>query len=463
MEIQFCGAARTVTGSMHLLSVNGHRVLLDCGLYQGHRKEAFERNRHFPFDPRSIHSLVLSHAHIDHAGNIPRLAREGFRGPVFSTIATRDLCGFMLRDSAYIQEKDVERVNKKRARDGQVLFEPLYTLPDAERCLEQFEGLPYHHPFEAAPGARVEFLDAGHILGSAVVLVEVAEGPRTVRLAFTGDVGRPRTPIIRDPEPIREAEVLISESTYGDRLHEAERDHREELRGIFEATWNRKGKILIPAFSVGRTQTVVYHLHQLFLAGQLPPCPIFVDSPLSANVTDVFRRHPECYDEETGTFLSRRLDPFGFERLQYVRTADESRSLNDRPGPFVVIAASGMCESGRVLHHLRHVAPHAENTILLVGFMAEHTLGRRIMDGARVIKVYGEEYPVRAEVRYISGFSGHADHRELLAFFGPFKARPARTFLVHGELDQAEGLARRLSAAGFPKVDIPQTGERFGI
>ena len=463
MEIQFCGAARTVTGSMHLLSVNGRQVLLDCGLFPGHRQESYEKNRHFPFNPRDIHSLVLSHAHIDHAGNIPRLVKEGFRGPIFCTQATRDLCGHMLPDSAFIQEKDLERVNRKRAKEGKVLFEPLYTLEDVKEALELFEGIPYRHPFEAAPGLRVELLDAGHILGSATVHLRASEGPREARIVFTGDVGRPGTPIIRDPEPFADAEVLISESTYGDRLHPEEVDHATELRDSLRRTVARRGKVLIPAVSVGRTQTVVYHLHRLILDGQLEPVPIFVDSPLSANVTDVFRRHPECYDEETGEFLEKSLDPFGFARLTYVRTPEESKALNDRPGPFLVIAASGMCESGRVLHHLKHVAPSTQNTVLLVGFMAEHTLGRRIQDGAKEVKVYGEVYPLRAEVKYIPGFSGHADRKELLGFFSHLKAPPRRTFLVHGELDQAEGLARHLGASGFPRVDVPAPGERFGV
>ena len=463
MDVQFFGAARTVTGSMHVVTASGHRVLLDCGLHQGHRKEAFQLNRKIPFDPTGIHSMVLSHAHIDHSGNIPGLCRLGYQGPIFSTLATRDLCEFMLRDSAHIQEKDLQVVNKKRAARGESLFEPLYTMADAEKSLERFEGLPYHHPFEAAPGIQVRFHDAGHILGSALVELTITEGPRTVRLVFTGDVGRPGTPIIRDPEALPAADVLITESTYGDRLHEQGGKLAEELQAVVAAAASRRGKVLIPAFSVGRTQTVVYFLHQLFNAGKLPPMPIFVDSPLSANVTDVFRRHPECYDEETGEFLADHQDPFGFERLQYVRTAEESKTLNARPGPFIVIAASGMCESGRVLHHLGHVAPFPENTILLVGFMAENTLGRRIEDGVKTIKLYGEEYPVRAEVKKISGFSGHADRDELLTFLGTLARPPEKTFLVHGEVDQMEGFARHLGQRGFPDIQIPGPGQGFKV
>ena len=463
MELEFHGAAHAVTGSMHLIAVNGKRVLLDCGLHQGKRKEAFELNRKMPIDPKGIHSLVLSHAHIDHSGNIPRLVRDGFTGPIFATNATRDLCEYMLLDSAHIQEKDVEQVNVKRAKRGENPFEPLYTIADAEKSLLQFEGYPYHTPFEAAPGVKVEFTDAGHILGSASVLLELTEGDRTLRLAFTGDVGRPHTPIIRDPEPIREADVLITESTYGDRLHEAEGDVVEELRAAIAAALARKGRVLIPAFSVGRTQTVVYHLHHLFNAGQLPPVPIFVDSPLSANVTDVFRRHPECYDEATAEFLSKKEDPFGFGRLVYTRSAEESKALNDRPGPFITVAASGMCESGRVLHHLRHVAPRPENLILLVGYMAESTLGRRIQEGAKTIRVYGDEFPVKAEVKMISGLSGHADRDELLKFFSGLRAPPRRTFLVHGEEDQSQGLAKTLAARGWKDVLVPAPGDRFTL
>ncbi len=462
MKLQFLGAARTVTGSMHLLEVNGRRLLLDCGLYQGRRKEAFEKNRKLLFDSKDIHSVVLSHAHIDHSGNLPRLTRD-FRGPIFCTAATRDLCEFMLRDSAHIQERDVEKVNRKRARQGKNLFEPLYTMGDAELCLEQFEGLPYNYSFEAAPGVRAEFHEAGHILGSAWVELEITEGPRVLRLAFTGDLGRDDLPIIRDPEPITAADILLCESTYGDRLHGQKGDLSRELEEVIARTFDRRGKILIPAFSVGRTQTVVYHLHKLFDAGKLPPVPIFVDSPLSANVTDVFRLHPECYDAEAAKFLSRKLDPFGFKRLRYIRTADESKTLNDRPGPFITISASGMCESGRILHHLRHVAPHRENTILLVGFMAEHTLGRRIQDGVETFRVYGEEYPLRAEVKAISGFSGHADRDEILNFLEKLRAPPQRTFIIHGEVDQAEGLARHLGKRGHRRVEIPKPGEKFSI
>jgi metallo-beta-lactamase family protein len=463
MFLTFHGAARTVTGSMHLVEANGTKLLLDCGLYQGKRKEAFERNRRLPFDPTSIHAVILSHAHIDHSGNLPLLVKKGFRGRILATSATRDLCEWMLLDSAKIQEKDVEHVNEKRGRRGEAPFEPLYTTADAERCLEAFEGVPYGQRVSAAPGADLVFRDAGHMLGSAVTHLEIREGGRTVRLAFTGDVGRERMPILHDPTPPEEADVLICESTYGGRAHETEADLKSRLAEVIGKTHARGGKMLIPAFAVGRTQTIVYYLHQLAVERRIPPLPVFVDSPLAVNVTEVFRRHPECYDEETHRFLAGKTDAFGFHKLTYVRDAEASKALNDLPVPCLIIAASGMMESGRVLHHLKRIAPDPRSTILIVGFMAEHTLGRRVEERVPSIRVYGEEYPLRAEVLSISGFSGHADAREMVAFLGRLRKPPASTFLVHGEEPQARELAARLKERGFPRVEVPAPGERFEV
>lgn len=463
MFLHFHGAARTVTGSMHLLEVNGQKVLLDCGLYQGHRKLAFERNRNIPFRATEIHNVVLSHAHTDHCGNLPQLTKNGFQGRIICTQATRDLCEWMLRDSAHIQEKDVDYVNKKRRKGGQSDFEPLYTEKDAEDCLEVFEGIPYEHPVTVASGVRVTFQDAGHMLGSAVVHLDITEGQRRIKLVFTGDVGRARTPIIRDPVPPVDALVLISESTYGDRLHEKEGDIKEVLADVIRSTAARGGKLLVPAFSVGRTQNVVFYLHQLTLEGKIPSLPIFVDSPLSANVTDVFRAHPECYDAETLKFIESRRDPFGFGRLTYVREAEASKALNGMATPCIIIAASGMMESGRVLHHLKWIAPDPRNTILIVGFMAEHTLGRRVKERQPVIKLFGEEYPLRAQVREVSGLSGHADRDELLGFLGRFRRKPDHAFLVHGEEDQSLKFADHLRNAGFPRVEVPFPGQSFEI
>ena len=463
MLLQFHGAARTVTGSMHLLEVNGHKVLLDCGLYQGSRKLAFERNRHLPFKAAEIHNVVLSHAHIDHSGNLPQLTKEGFQGRIICTQATRDLCEWMLRDSAHIQEKDVEHVNKKRAKKKETPFEPLYTAQDAENCLDAFEGIPYEHEVTVAPGVRVTFRDAGHMLGSAVVHLDITEKERRIRLVFTGDVGREHTPIIRDPVPPLDAIVLISESTYGDRLHEKEGDVKEHLAKVIQRTHARGGKLLIPAFSVGRTQNVVYFLHQLTLEGRIPNLPVFVDSPLSANVTEVFRKHPECYDRETLKFLESQRDPFGFARLTYVREVEASKALNELTAPAVIISASGMMESGRVIHHLKFLAPNPRNTILIVGYQAENTLGRRVADRVETIKLFGDEYPLRAEVEEISGLSGHADRDELLRFLGHLRRKPDHTFLVHGEESQSLKFAERLRERGFPRVEVPFPGQRFEV
>ena len=461
MILHFHGGARTVTGTSHIVEVNGAKLLLDCGLYQGKRKLAFEQNRSLAFRPDEIHNVILSHAHIDHAGNLPQLTRDHFRGRILCTQATFDLSRWMLKDSAHIQEKDVEYVNKKRRKNGQAPFEPLYSMKDAERCLEHFEGIPYGHQLTVAPGVTVTFADAGHILGSAVTHLDIAEGERRRKLVFTGDVGR-TMPIIRDPVPPTEADVLITESTYGDRLHDKEDDVKSRLADVIQRTRARGGKVLIPAFSLGRTQTVVYHLHQLFHERGLS-LPIFVDSPLSANVTDVFRRHAECYDPETLAFLEKDQDPFGFERLTYVRELEESKALNDLLIPCIIISASGMMESGRVLHHLKHIAPDRRNSILVVGFMAENTLGRRVEQGVDTIKLFGEEFPLRAEVSTISGLSGHADRDELLDFLGHLRKPPAHTFVVHGEEAQALAFAEHLREKGFPRVEVPYPGQRFAV
>ncbi len=461
MRLRFHGAARTVTGSCHILEVNGETVLLDCGLFQGKRKEAFERNRRFPFDPSKIHNVVLSHAHIDHSGNLPSLMARGFRGRIVATRATHDLCKWMLRDSAHIQQKDVLYVNKKRRKRKQTPFEPLYSMEDAERAIEHFDGIPYDHDVTVAPGVSVRFEDAGHILGSASCHLRIEENGREHALLFTGDVGRVGRPILRDPVPPRRADLLISESTYGNRLHDAREDVAARLAEVVRRTFDRGGKVLIPAFSVGRTQRLVYHLHELFKDGTLPEVPIFVDSPLAANVTEVFRAHPECYDRDAMEFLKGAEDPLGFSRLTYVRDVAASKALNELRVPCVIIAASGMCEAGRVLHHLKRVAPDRRSTILIVGFMAEHTLGRRIADGVPEIKLYGETYKLRADVESISGLSAHADRDELIEYLGHLEKPPRASFLVHGEEEPAMELAERLGQRGFPRVDVPKPGEVF--
>lgn len=464
MTLQFLGAVRTVTGSMHLLSVNGKNLLLDCGLYQGRRAESFERNRSFPFDPATLNAVILSHAHIDHAGNLPNLARSGFRGPIYCTPATRDLCNVMLYDSAHLNERDVEYVNKKHRKRNEPLVEPLYTTQDVDAAMGLFSAVSYRQTRELVDGVKLTLYDAGHILGSAVSVLEIDERGRRVRLGFTGDLGRKQMPILKDPEPIGDVDILISESTYGGRIHEPASGMKRSLLAVVKRTVERGGKVIVPAFSVGRTQELVYHLFELFDAGELPSIPIYIDSPLAVNVTDVFRRHPECFDAETLAYLHQQEDPFGFGRLRYIRSVDESKALNDQREPCVIIAASGMCEGGRVLHHLANNIEDSRNTVLIVGFQAEHTLGRRLVEGAAEVKIFGDLYKRRAEVAVLNSFSAHAGQDELVSFVGTMdRKRLKDIFLVHGELSQAEKLRAKLSEDGYNNVVIPDRGEKVEL
>ncbi len=463
MRLQFYGAARTVTGSCHLLQVGKKKILLDCGLYQGKRKESFKRNRTFKFDPKEIDCVVLSHTHIDHSGNIPRLVASGFRGPIFCTHATLDLCDWMLRDSAYIQERDVEHVNKRRRKKKQTPFEPLYTIQDAVEALTRFRGVDYNNEVEITEGVGVKFRDAGHILGSASCHLRCREGDSEKLVVFTGDVGRHDRVILRDPVPPKRADVLICESTYGNRIHEESEDTRARLLDVAHETFDRGGKLLIPAFSVGRTQTLVYHFNALFNERKLPPMPIFVDSPLATNVTSVFRAHPECYDDEASALCDLDRDPFGFRRLTYIRDVEASKALNELHVPCIIISASGMCEAGRVIHHLKRVAPDPKSTVLVVGYMAPHTVGRRLVERAESIKLFGTEYPLKARVETTSGLSGHADRDELLDYLSLLKKPPARTFLVHGEEEAAEAFAEALRQKGYPDVQVPRPEQAFRL
>ena len=465
MEIRFWGAARTVTGSMHLLTIDGKRLLLDCGMYQGKRSEAYDRNKRLPFDAASIDACILSHAHIDHSGNLPTLVKSGFRGNIYATPATRDLCSAMLLDSAHIQESDVKFVNKRRAEKGEPPFKPLYTMPDAIQALKQFVSVGYHRPFEPLPGVRATFRDTGHILGSAMVFLDVEENGRQRRVVFSGDLGRKGLPILRDPEHVDRADVLITEGTYGGRFHKPIEDAKDDLAEIISRTVERGGLILVPAFAVGRTQELVYDLHQLCEAKRLPEIPLFVDSPLATNVTEIFRRHPDVYDSETLDFMADLdgRDPFGFSRLTYVRDAEASKALNDRDEPAVIIAPSGMCEGGRILHHLRHHVGDARNTVLFAGFQAEHTLGRRLMDGHKRVKIFGDEHDVDAEIVKLEGYSAHGDHNDLVGFARSMSPHPGQTFIVHAELEAAEALRAALVGTGFQNVAIPDRGDRFEV
>ncbi len=462
MHIHFHGAARTVTGSLHILSVGGKTILLDCGIYHGRRDEARERNRSFPFDPSRIDAVVLSHAHIDHSGNLPTLVRQGFSGPIYCTKATADLCAVMLKDSAHIQEKDVEYVNKKHAKKHLPPVEPLYTQEDADATIPLFVGKEYSDEFVVAEGITARFEDAGHILGSAGVALTLRENGTTVTLAFTGDLGRPQLPILRDPVFLGAADYLISECTYGGRVHAPVAAMEEQLLEPLRRGYERKAKMVIPAFSVGRTQEIVYVLHKLSVVGKIDHLPVFVDSPLSVNVTDVFKRHPECFDAETWKIINadHDNDPFGFERLTYIRDVEESKALNEREGPFIVISSQGMCEAGRVLHHLANTIGDPRNMVLIVGYQAEHTLGKKLVMREPVVNIFGEPHELKAEVVVLNAFSGHADRNELLAYLTQFdRKRLRKAFLVHGDLDQAEKLAAGMKDCGFKDVHIPARGD----
>ncbi|TAK60911.1 MAG: MBL fold metallo-hydrolase [Bacteroidetes bacterium] len=464
MQIEFLGAARTVTGSMHLLHINGKRILLDCGLFQGRRAEANERNKTFPFEPASIDAVVLSHAHIDHSGNLPGLVKQGYNGPIYCTNATRDLCSIMLADSAHIQEKDVEFINKKHAKRREPLVEPLYSPEDAARALELFRGLPYNKEFDVAPNVTAEFFDAGHILGSASIRLTVKHNGATKTLGFTGDIGRWSMPIIRDPQFMGNVETLLSESTYGGILHDAPDEMDIQLGAVLHRTFERGGKVIIPAFSVGRTQDLVYALHKLKDHNTLPPFPIYIDSPLAINATDIFRKHPECYDEETRKHILEHHDPLGLSQLHYIRAAEESKQLNDRKEPCVVISASGMCEAGRILHHLANNIEDARNTVLIVGYQAEHTLGWKLVHQFPEVKIFGEFHSLKAEVAVLNSFSAHADGNELLKYISRYdKNQLQQIFLVHGELARQEKLSAGLKELGFNDVGIPVKGEKKNI
>ena len=461
MTLTFWGAAQTVTGSLHLLELqDGTRLMLDCGLFQGRRADAERVNREWPVDPASVHAVLLSHAHIDHSGRLPQLLRDGFRGTIWATHATRDLSALMLRDSAHIQTSDAERENRKRRKRGEPLAEPLYDEADAEAAVAQMVGVPYGFAFEPAPGVRVVYRDAGHILGSATMTIDVTENGETRTLGFTGDLGNPGRPILRDPEPLPPVDWLISESTYGGQTHEPATDARERLRKTVARTAARGGRVVVPAFAVGRTQELVYALNTLENEGQLPDLPVFVDSPLAVNATAVFQSHPECYDRDVRDVMLTDPSPFGFGRLEYVREAERSKALNAVTEPFVVISASGMAEAGRVLHHLRQTVESAKHTVLIVGFMAEHTLGRRIAERQPEVKIFGETYALRAEVETISAFSAHADEPGLLGFIGALdRGRLQTVFLVHGETDRMGALSEALGRIGVGDVRSPARGE----
>lgn len=472
MKLTFWGAAKVVTGSMHQVTVAGRSYLLDCGEFQGHRQEAADRNRNFPFQCRDISAVMLSHAHIDHSGNLPSLVKNGFHGPIYTSSATADLCRPMLEDSASLQEHDAAFLNKRNMRRrslkvasvaGDAEVQPLYTLEDAEATFPLFRPVPMHTPTEVGPGVIYQSFEAGHMLGSTSMVLEMEDGGPKIRLGFTGDLGRAGLPIIRDPETLPPVDYLIMESTYGDREHEPIQSVSAKLAKIVNRTYARGGKMIVPAFAVGRTQQLVLLLHELIQANAIPKFPIFVDSPLAVNVTDVFRKHPELYDQEASVFLADHGDPFGFQLLTYVRDVNQSKALNDLHGPFMIVSASGMCEGGRVLHHLKNNISDPRNTILLTGYQAENTLGRKIEERRPEVPIFGDPMPLRAEVEQLDALSGHADREEMLLWMKSIAGSLKRVFLVHGEPDQQTPFALAIRQRYGLDVVVPERGQSFEL
>lgn len=460
MQIEFFGAAQTVTGSQHLLTIGEYSILLDCGLFQGKRSESRALNRKLHWDAASIDAVILSHAHIDHSGNLPSLVKHGFKGNIYSTPATRDLCAVMLMDSAMIQMKDAEHLLKHRGEH----IEPLYDVDDVANTLELFHPIPYRKSFSPVPGVYATFYDAGHLLGSAAVVIEWEEQDQKKSLLFTGDIGRENRPILQDPDTIGDVDFIISESTYGGRLHEIEQDLERKLLSIIHEVIEQQGKLLIPAFSVGRTQELIWYLNNLYNRGLLPAIDVFVDSPLAIRATDVFRMHPECFDSQTRTMLYADEDVFTFPGISYIRDANESKRINSYKKPAIIIAGSGMCESGRILHHLAHSIEKESTSILFLGYNAPHTLGRKILDGDKEVRIFGNYFTVRATVHELPGLSGHADHAGIIQYLSDRTISSVKeVFLVHGEFKAQELLATSLKEAGFHSVSIPEQGKVITI
>lgn len=466
MKLEFLGATQEVTGSKHLIITRkGLKILLDCGMYQGKGLETDAMNRDLGFDPKEIDYLILSHAHIDHSGLIPYIYKLGFNGVIVCTPATRDLCAIMLADAGRIQESDTLTFNKKRASQGLPPVEPIYTEADAQACMGCFISVPYHRPFNIEGEVIVEFYDAGHILGSAMVLLKVKEGRRTIRLGFTGDVGRYDKHILKDPEPFPQVDYLLLESTYGDRLHSTlDNAEQELLKAVLDTCTKKKGKLIIPSFAIGRAQEIIYALDRLRSKGLLPDIDVFVDSPLSVNATNIMRMHTECFNDDIVNYMKQNEDPFGFDRLQYVQSVEASKALNVRHKPCIIISASGMMEAGRVKHHLANNIDNPTTTVLCVGYCEPSTLGAKIMRGDKEVSIFGHRYKVRAEVRRIDSLSGHGDYEELMRYIGCQERSKVRgLFLVHGEAETQEHFKATLEADGWKHVSIATFREAVEI
>lgn len=458
MDVKFVGAAQTVTGSMHLVRTRSGSVLLDCGLYQGRRRESYERNKDLPLPIHDLVAVVLSHAHIDHSGALPMLARAGYRGPIYATPATRDLATVMLQDAALIQQQDARYLNRHAAREGFDLVEPLYDETDVLRTIGMFHSIPYGFRSHLTPEIALTFLDAGHVLGSAITLLDIQEGGKRRRLAFTGDLGRKNMPILEDPQIPDGVDVLVTESTYGDRLHDSIAKMDDDLAAVIQTTFERGGKVVIPSFALERAQEIVLAIRKLKRDGRLPAkLPVFVDSPLTVKITDIFKLHPECYDDETRALLRGHESPFDFTDLQYVESVEESKEVSASAAPCVVIAASGMCEAGRVLHHLKATIEDSKNTVLIVGYQAQHTLGRRLVEKQNRVRILGVERERRADVVVLNGFSAHADQADLIDFAHRCKLQGSleKIALVHGDPKPQRILSDKLVARGLPKPFVP--------
>lgn len=465
MKIIPHGAAQEVTGTCHEIQVNGKSILLDCGLFQGHRQEAAVKNATFPFDPKAIDAMILSHAHMDHVGRVPLLHTLDFKAPIYCTYATKDLADVMLQDSGFIQEKDEEYFCKYLADSMMQCEGPLYTQQDAADAMVHFKGKNYNEWFDVVEGVRAQFLDAGHIMGAAMVVLEIEENGTKRMIGFSGDLGRSMLPIIRDPAQFPPVEVLICESTYGNRKHEDIITAKNHLKDVVVKTAKRGGKVLIPAFSLERTQEIVYDLHLLWDAKEIPAIPIVIDSPLATRVTDVFMKHPECYDKEMyEQFLSKAHNPFQFSLVKYTESVEDSKALNGTAGPMVIMAGSGMCEAGRIRHHLKNELEDQRNTVLAVGYMAEHTLGRSIVDPeVTEVKIFDKMYKKKAETVYINAYSGHADMADLDNYVLGIEGLQ-KVILVHGELDQMEPFAERLKHVNNDlEVIIPERDQEIEV
>jgi len=461
MKICFYGAAQTVTGSQHLLEINGKRLLLECGIFQGRRKEFYERNCCFPFEPKDIDAVILSHAHIDHSGNLPNLVKQGYQNPVYATAPTAELAGIMLRDSGHIYEENANYINKKKRKHGQPAVEPLYTIEDAERVPELFVRKGYDEPFEPVRGVIARFVDAGHILGSAAVVLDIEENGQKKRLWFSGDIGRDRLPLLEDPVMPEDVDYLLMECTYGDKPHREPEQAYVEFRDVVKRTIKRGGNVIVPAFAVGRTQELVFNLNRMIAEGELPRMPVFVDSPLAINATDIFKKYPEYYDAETHDFVAANNHPaLAFPGLKYTRTVAESKAINEVRQPKVVISASGMAEAGRILHHLIRNVEDKRNTICIVSWQAPHTLGRRIAERQKHVRIFGDEVRLRAEVATIGGLSAHGGQKKLLEYARAANGNGLKEiFLVHGDERPAEVLMGKMREQGITRVRFPERGE----